>query len=359
MSFKEFSKDIKSGIIGSNIFLYGEEGFLTDWAVKTIIENNSSEAERKYVVTDLDGESVSAQEIVETANTMTMFASTRVLTVKNYPPLIKKSAVTETAPILEYLSNPNSSTILIFYIEPLHSPGKKEKLNAFATKVAAACSTYNFDRLNPAELKSFVNKRIRAAGKLIGARDMDYLVDISGYLNNDSEYDLYRMESDLTKLVNASDDTTISKQLIEDIMIGDKDRFVFNFIDYLLAGKKAKKVLLDYLGEQELPQDSSLCNLLLDQSIPALVANVSSKKIPAYLVMVPPVHTVILFRSLLSFEVVHPLGRKQLLEALKMYLPWFSELVSHTKVVIAKDKLEGWGLLRDSYDFIGARGELL
>ena len=120
----------------------------------------------------------------------------------------------------------------------------------------------------------------------------------------------------------------------------------------LLAGKKAKKVLLDYLGEQELPQDSSLCNLLLDQSIPALVANVSSKKIPA-------VHTVILFRSLLSFEVVHPLGRKQLLEALKMYLPWFSELVSHTKVVIAKDKLEGWGLLRDSYDFIGARGELL
>ena len=127
----------------------------------------------------------------------------------------------------------------------------------------------------------------------------------------------------------------------------------------LLAGKKAKKVLLDYLGEQELPQDSSLCNLLLDQSIPALVANVSSKKIPAYLVMVPPVHTVILFRSLLSFEVVHPLGRKQLLEALKMYLPWFSELVSHTKVVIAKDKLEGWGLLRDSYDFIGARGELL
>ena len=127
----------------------------------------------------------------------------------------------------------------------------------------------------------------------------------------------------------------------------------------LLAGKKAKNVLLDYLGEQELPQDSSLCNLLLDQSIPALVANVSSKKIPAYLVMVPPVHTVILFRSLLSFEVVHPLGRKQLLEALKMYLPWFSELVSHTKVVIAKDKLEGWGLLRDSYDFIGARGELL
>lgn len=127
----------------------------------------------------------------------------------------------------------------------------------------------------------------------------------------------------------------------------------------LLAGKKAKKVLLDYLGEQELPQDSSLCNLLLDQSIPALVANVSSKKIPAYLVMVPPVHTVILFRSLLSFEMVHPLGRKQLLEALKMYLPWFSELVSHTKVVIAKDKLEGWGLLRDSDDFIGARGELL
>ena len=127
----------------------------------------------------------------------------------------------------------------------------------------------------------------------------------------------------------------------------------------LLAGKKAKKVLMDYLGEQKLPEDSKLCNLMLDQTIPALVANVSTKKVPAYLVMVPPVHTVILFRSLLSFETVHPLGHKQLVEGLKTYLPWFSELASNTKVVVAKDKLEGWGLLRSSDDFIGARGDLL
>ena len=127
----------------------------------------------------------------------------------------------------------------------------------------------------------------------------------------------------------------------------------------LLAGKKAKKVLMDYLGEQKLPEDSKLCNLMLDQTIPALVANVSTKKVPVYLVMVPPVHTVILFRSLLSFETVHPLGHKQLIEGLKTYLPWFSELASNTKVVVAKDKLEGWGLLRASDDFIGARGDLL
>ena len=127
----------------------------------------------------------------------------------------------------------------------------------------------------------------------------------------------------------------------------------------LLAGKKTKKVLMDYLGEQRLPEDSKLCNLMLDQTIPVLVANVSTKKVPAYLVMVPPVHTVILFRSLLSFETVHPLGHKQLIEGLKTYLPWFSELASNTKVEVAKDKLEGWGLLRASDDFIGARGDLL
>ncbi len=31
-----------------------------------------------HLVTDLDGETVTAQEIVETANTMTMFASTSI-----------------------------------------------------------------------------------------------------------------------------------------------------------------------------------------------------------------------------------------------------------------------------------------
>ena len=75
--------------------------------------------------------------------------------------------------------------------------------------------------------------------------------------------------------------------------------------------------------------------------------------------MVPPVHTVILFRSLLSFESIHPLGHKQLIEALKKYLPWFLQLASNTKVVMAKDKLKGWGLLRNTDDFIGARGDLL
>ena len=45
MSFKEFSKDIKSGVIGSNIFLYGEEGFLTDWAVKGCLLYTSDAAD--------------------------------------------------------------------------------------------------------------------------------------------------------------------------------------------------------------------------------------------------------------------------------------------------------------------------
>ncbi len=111
------------------------------------------------------------------------------------------------------------------------------------------------------------------------------------------------------------------------------------------CGKRPKKVLMDYLGQQEASEDSSFA-ILCDQTIPALVANVSAKGIPAYLVMVPPVHTVIL-RSFLSFETV-TLGHKQLIEGLKTYLPWFSELASNTKSSSNKDKLEGWGLLRAS-----------
>ena len=135
MSFKEFNNDLKNGILGNAIFMYGEEGFLTDWALKTVIDRISTPEDRKYVVTDFDGERVTAQEIVETANTMTMFAGTRVLTVKNYSPLIKKSVVSETATILEYLSCPNPATIIVFSLDRGHSPGKRDKLNAFATKV--------------------------------------------------------------------------------------------------------------------------------------------------------------------------------------------------------------------------------
>lgn len=127
----------------------------------------------------------------------------------------------------------------------------------------------------------------------------------------------------------------------------------------LLVGKKAKKILEDYLGNQTLPEEFTLKNLMLDQTIPALIANVTTRKIPAYLVMIPPMHTTILFRSLLSFEEIHPIGHNQFIKGLKNHLPWFSQLEYSTKVVIAKDKLEGWNLLRSSNDFIGARGDLL
>lgn len=253
MSFNEFNNDLKNRTLGNSLFLYGAEWFLTEWAIKTVIDRNCTIEERKYVVSEIDGQVATAQEIVEIANTMTMFASIRILTVKNYLPLYKKSKAEETNLILEYLENPNMSTILIFYLEPKFSPAKKDKLNSFASKVAKICKTYDFEKLNIRELKSFVNKRVRNARKLIGARDLDYLIDLTGYNNKDSEYDLNRLESDLNKLVNATDEDVISRTLIEDIMIGDKDKFVFNFIDYLLEGKKnlAMQLLVNTIAAGE------------------------------------------------------------------------------------------------------------
>lgn len=244
MSFNEFNRDLKNKMLGNNIFMYGAEWFLTEWAINTVIDRNCTAEDRKYVVSELDGQSCTANEIVEIANTMTMFASLRILTVKNYLPLFKKSKAEETNLILSYLEKPNPGTMLIFYIEPQFSPGKNDKLNTFAAKVSRLCKTYNFERLNTRELKGFVNKRVRNARKLIGARDLDYLIDITGYKNKDSYYDLNRLESDLNKLVNATDEDVIKRQLIEEIMIGDKDKFVFNFIDYLLAGKKSEAMQL-------------------------------------------------------------------------------------------------------------------
>ena len=65
-------------------------------------------------------------------------------------------------------------------------------------------------------------------------------MDVSGYYNKGSGYDLAQLDTDISKIVKACEGDDISEGLIEEIMIGDSDRFVFNLVDALVAGDRGK-----------------------------------------------------------------------------------------------------------------------
>lgn len=240
MSYKDFANDYKKGITGDTLFFYGAEDYLMNWAKDQIIADNVPEDSRDLDVITLDGESVNAYDIMGEARAYSMFSDRRVVIVNNYLPLYRKVADAGAEELKEFVKSPLDSSILVFVLDASRSGD----ISAFGKQMIKACSSYEFARLERVDLKAFINKRIHAASKMIARRQLEHLIDVTGYYNRDSAYDLAELDKDISKLVKASAEDEISDGLIEDMLTGDSDKFVFNLVDALTSGDRGRALAI-------------------------------------------------------------------------------------------------------------------
>jgi aminomethyltransferase len=125
----------------------------------------------------------------------------------------------------------------------------------------------------------------------------------------------------------------------------------------LLAGPSSSNVLSDYLGEQQLPTSGQAANLYLDKIL-CLVVALPAALAPSYLLLVPPVAARVLWRSLLSFQEVVPVGRLAAKAWAEDVLPWLTWVSTKDQVIKSMSELHDAQVLRSGHDFIGARGLL-
>ena len=127
-------------------------------------------------------------------------------------------------------------------------------------------------------------------------------------------------------------------------------------VPLLLGGNLAPEVLRDYLHDgEDLPDPGTVKQLRLD-AIPCVVAAIEGRgAAPAYLLLVPPASARVLWRSLLSFSEVSPIGHRALESLLAKALPWAARLDGTGPVKLSREELEGWGILREEADFVGGR----
>ena len=236
MAYKDFVNDRKKGILKDVMFFYGAEDYLMNWAAESIISEYVDEASRDLDVIRLEGDQVTAADIMAAARAYSMFSEKRVVVVRNYLPLYRKSVDAAEDELLSFASMPQEQSIVIFMLESRLSGD----LTAYGKKLAKACSSYEFARLERVDLKNFITKRVHAAGKMIARRELDHMIDVSGYYNKGSAYDLSQLDRDVDKIIRACEGDDISAALIEEILIGDSDRFVFGLVDALMAGDRGK-----------------------------------------------------------------------------------------------------------------------
>ncbi len=236
MAYKDFVNDFKKGITKDILFFYGAEDYLMDWAAEQVIAKYVDEDSRNLDVRYLDGDSVSAYDIMGEARAYSMFSEKRVVIVKNWLPLYRKSSDPGADELLAFAAEKQESAVLIFMLEARHLGD----ITAYGKKMIKAAGSYEFVRLEKADLKAFINKRIHAAGKIIARKELEFLIDVSGYYNKESTYTLSQLDADTGKIAGAAQGDTITSDVIEDLLTGDNDRFVFNLVDALVSGNRSR-----------------------------------------------------------------------------------------------------------------------
>lgn len=242
-SFKVFSENLKTGNIDKVILMHGVEQYLVKWAVETLVKKyvNPAVKSMDYVLLDDDA---SCSQVMEAAETFTMFSERRVVWVRDYKPLNSDSprgySKDEIKELTEYLSSSNSSTILIFSAEEIKASA------LLPSAIRKIGQVYDFTPIDKSDLVSFARKRFQAAGIDITTSGLNALIDATGYYHKESDYRLFHFENDIQKIIAHSDGISVTERDIVETVNGDTDTFVFDMLDGISNNQKEKAFSILY-----------------------------------------------------------------------------------------------------------------
>lgn len=185
MKPEDLERAVDKGELAPLYFIYGEEDFLLERSVQRLIGKLLSPDFRDFNFTQYFGKECRAEQIIENAMTLPMFAVRRVIHVKRAEEL----QVEALELFAEYLAAPSPDSCIVF------QAAKIDLRRKFFTQLKKADLLVEFKKLRDENLPGFVRKEAEACGKGIDPEAAEMLVYYVG--NN-----LRELVSQLEKLVS-------------------------------------------------------------------------------------------------------------------------------------------------------------
>ena len=240
-AYQRFQQDFKSGKTGNLLLLTGKEQFLCEWAIEQIKKKYITNGMEFMDMQVLDGWEFNASQLIAAAEALPTMSDKRLVLVRNFKSLEggKKYLKPSDQKLLEkYIENVSESTVLVFTNELVDE-------RASITKALKKYGKwYDFGPLEKADFRAFAKKRLNRAGLEISPERMEFLMDSTGYLNRENEYNLYQFENDLSKLLLICDGNGITDEDIENTVCRAEDLFVFNLLENIMAGRKEQAFVM-------------------------------------------------------------------------------------------------------------------
>ena len=239
-AYRKIQREIDSGKLPGVVLLYGREQYLVDWSIDRIVSKYINPVAKTMDYTfidedDLEGISFS-DAIINASETLPLFSEKRVVVARGSK-VFTLDTSKDSDLIAEYISSVPETTLLVFRSDDVNL---KKKL---PSRISKAGSAYDFDGLPREDLTAFVLKRFKASGLEVSGNVMRMIIEETGYFNRESDYNLYSLNNDITKMIalaSSDDKKTVTEEVARESIEGDIESSAIDFMNYLSAGEKNK-----------------------------------------------------------------------------------------------------------------------
>lgn len=227
MTWNDFFQSVKDNKLERVYLFTGPEEWIKTEALDAL--RNALLPPGLEQLNDLTLEGVAAQQIIDAAETMPMMCDRRIVTVRDWAPLLpgkSKNEELETERLQKWLDNPPESCVTVFYMRS--EPDGRKKASALLKKKA---STVQFDFLTDSELAKWASRRLKDHKKKISSAAVSTLAFMAGR-------DLTRLSGELDKLAAYTEDRSdITEVDVREIVAASLEYNVFELLNRLLEGQ--------------------------------------------------------------------------------------------------------------------------
>jgi len=240
-AFITIGRDIKEGKIPRLVLLCGKEEYLIKFYADMLINKYVSDACRPIDLVSLEGEFLTLDRIIESVETVSLMSERKVVLLPDFTPAAGKAlkgfSDSDVTALTGYFKDiPEGSLLLITAAEQDENKAAKNKVRTAVEKYG---KVYDFQPLKDGQLKNFIEKRFRGAGKVYSPSVINMIMSESGYGNKAVDYSLYNLENDLRKiLAHAGDSQEIRAEDVREVLATNPENNVFAMLDAIGRNRK-------------------------------------------------------------------------------------------------------------------------
>ncbi len=225
MSFEILKKELKENKLRSCYFLYGEEQYLKNYYLQTLIKK-ITQVPDDFNCYKLDGKSINMAELADICESY-CFTSPQKAVIINDLNILKLSK-DDFGSFCNILKELPDYSIIIIYQQTLEIDEKKSEIKAFFDEFSKSNGLIcEFKKQSKDDLVSWCARQFKAHNKVISSNLIHYMLSLC-------DNDMTTLKSEIYKLCSYCVTEEITKQQIDAVITKTLDAKVFDLADAII-----------------------------------------------------------------------------------------------------------------------------